>query len=43
MVMAIGDELFDDGEIGERGVFVGTLLGCPTENVEGEIWVGLGF
>lgn len=34
--------MFDDGEVGEVGVFVGALLGGPTENVEGEVGVGLG-
>ena len=32
----------DDGVVSEGSVFVGTLLGCPTENVESEVWVRLG-
>lgn len=32
----------EDCEVGLVGVFVVALLGCPSENVDGEVWVGLG-
>ena len=38
-VAAAGDELFDDGEVGEVSVGVVALLGGPAEDVEGEVWV----
>lgn len=43
VVAAAGDEVFDDYEVGVVGVLVVALLRGPAEDVEGEVWVGLGL
>lgn len=35
------DEDSDHGEVGEVVVLVAPLLGRPSENIEGEIWIRL--
>lgn len=41
-VTLTGDGDLEHCEVGEVGVLVAALLGRPAEDVEGEVWVGLG-
>lgn len=43
VVTFTGNGDLDHGEISCAGVFVVTLLAGPTEDVECEIWIGLGL